>query len=131
MKGIIIYMSTYGSTRQYAEWLHQDTGYPVFEYKKITRQELEDTKIVIIGCPVLKHQPSLAKWIKSHWPWFKDKKVLLFTTSGTLPNDPGLRKEFLESLPQAINTKIEYYPFGGRMIYQKLKRLHKFFIILG
>lgn len=34
MKGVIIYKSKYGSTRQYAEWICAETGFELFDVKQ-------------------------------------------------------------------------------------------------
>ena len=41
MKGIILYTSKYGSTKRYAEWLAEETGFDCVEAKKA---KIEDVK---------------------------------------------------------------------------------------
>ena len=102
MQGIIIYKSNYGATEQYAQWLNEATGYPVFEMKKVSKQDILQAEVVI-----------------------------LYTTSGTLPEDPVLRQGFEASFKPEIIDKVHYFPQGGRMIFAKLSPLHKFFMNLG
>ena len=131
MKGIIIYKSTYGSTKQYAEWLKEDTGFQNFAVNKISNKMLADSEVVIIGSPVLAHRPFLANWIKKKWNILKDKKVVLYTTSGAPASDPKLVAGFKASLDPEISSNIKYVPQGGRMIFSQLKPFHRFMMKLG
>ena len=131
MKGIIIYKSTYGSTRQYAQWLSEETGYKSVELKKVKNKDITDCDVVIFGCPVLAYKPSITKWIQKKWHLLKNKKVVLYTTSGTYSEDPKLQEGFESSFKPDIKSKIKYFPQGGRMIAADLKPLHKFLMNLG
>ncbi|MBN2039435.1 MAG: hypothetical protein JW864_05300 [Spirochaetes bacterium] len=131
MKGIIIYKSNYGVTKQYAEWLKEETGYPAIEIERVKRKDILDADIVIIGGPVLAHTISVAKWVKKKWNILKDKKVILFSTSGTSPQSHVLRNIFESSFETGILNKIKYFPQGGRMIFNELTAFDKLVMRLG
>ena len=131
MTGVIVYRSSYGSTRQYAEWLGEETGFDVVDVRSVRDQDLRARDVVIVGCPVLAYKPLLAKWITKKWPVLSDKKVVLFTTSGAAPEDPSLRKGFEASFEPSIRSKIQYVPQGGRMVISKLKPMHRLMMRMG
>lgn len=131
MQGIIIYKSTYGATKQYAEWLSQNTGFQAIPSTQVNNTILEASHVVIVGCPVLKFQPVLKKWLIQKWPVLKEKAVMLFTTSGAVPTHPRLQAGFRESFPEEIRQHLAYFPLGGRMVYQDLKPIHKLFMHIG
>jgi len=131
MSGIIIYKSNYGSTKQYALWLSDGTGFECREIEKVKNKELMEYETVILGSPVFAGKPLIAKWISKKWEILEDKKVVLYTTSGADGNDPQNLKGFESSFEPHIRNKVKYYPQGGRMIHSELKPLHRFFMNLG
>jgi len=124
MKGIIVFYSTYGSTKQYAEWISEEIGFPTFSTKD-KNIPYGESEIVVVGSPTLMMKPFLSKWIVKHWDILMDKKVVLYTTSGTLPTDTGLQEGFRDAVPDEIRNIIDYFPLHGRMIFKNLSRLHK------
>lgn len=52
MSGVIVYKSNYGSTRQNAEWIHEETGFSVHESKDRGIPWAE-SPVVVIGSPVM------------------------------------------------------------------------------
>ena len=58
MSGIIVYRSSTGSTKQYAEWIAEETGFALHESRdKTIAWETADT--VVIGCPIIALKPAL------------------------------------------------------------------------
>ena len=49
MKGIIIYKSKYGSTKKYAEWLKEATGFEMVEADKAKIDEVAQCDTIIFG----------------------------------------------------------------------------------
>ncbi len=131
MQGIIVYKSTYGSTKQYAEWLSQQTGFQAVPVAQVNDTILDASDAVIVGCPVLKFQPALKTWLTKKWPILKEKQVMLFTTSGAPSNHPKLQAGYKESFSEAMQQRLAYFPLGGRMVYQNLKPIHKLLMNIG
>ncbi|MBN2737367.1 MAG: hypothetical protein JXR70_10340 [Spirochaetales bacterium] len=131
MKGIIIYKSNYGSTREYAQWLQEETGFKALDFRKVKSNELTNAETIVIGCPIFANRPLLAKWIEKKWDILKNKKIALYTTSGAKANTPELKKGFQESFKPEISSKIKYFPQGGRMVISKLNFLHRMLMKLG
>jgi len=125
MKGLIIYKSTYGSTKQYAEWLSEETGFTACSVKKMAKTDLKNSDVLIIGCPVIAFKHLLASWVKKNWESIKDKTLILYTTSGALPIDEKLQNGFKASFSEEMRTKIHYFPQGGRIIIRELKPFHR------
>ena len=63
MKGIIIYQSNYGSTKQYAQWLNEETGFEMRELKKVKKWDIEESDTIILGSPIFAGAPLNKKWI--------------------------------------------------------------------
>jgi len=131
MKGLIIYKSNYGATKQYAEWLNEETGFPIADLKAVKKGELIEADLIILGSPILAHTIPAAKWLTKHWGFLKDKKVVLYTTSGAAAADPELPKIFEASFAADIRQQLKYVPLGGRIIFSELRPFDRFLMKIG
>jgi len=55
----------------------------------------------------------------------KDKRVVLFTTSGADPADTPVNEWIEKALPESIRSEIQAFPLPGRFDYARLKGLGK------
>ncbi len=129
MRTIIIYASKYGSTRQYAEWLGNETGYPIFNIKDIQADIIKDYQRVIVGSSVHMGRLDISSWMNKHWHLMEDKPVILFSVNGTPPEQKEELQKILEfSLPKHILENVNYFPLQGRLIYAELNFWHKLLV---
>lgn len=131
MKGIIVYKSNYGCTKQYAEWIAGAAGFECLPVEKVKKSELGQYGTIVVGSPVFANKPLLSGWIRKNWKRLSGKKVLLFTTSGAGRNSPALKEGVTEGLGAEIASRLEYYPLDGRMVMAGLTPLHRFLVRLG
>ncbi len=125
MKGIIIYTSKYGSTKQYAEWLGEDTGFPVRDLKEIKAHEIKDVDMIVFGGWVLASKIKGSSWVKDKWALLKDLKVVVFSTSGGKPTNELTVKLLESSFPPEIRESIAFFPLQGRFLPDKLNFLDR------
>jgi len=124
MSGIIVYRSSTGSTKEYADWIAEETGFSAHDSKNASiRWESIDT--IVVGCPVIALKPALGGWIKKNWDQMKDKRVVLFTTSGADPANEPVQEWIDKSLPESIRSQIRTFPLPGRFDYARLKGISK------
>jgi len=124
MSGIVIYRSNYGSTKQYAEWIAEETGFSVHDSRdKAIPWAGADT--VVIGCPIVANRPVLVGWIEKHWDRMKGKDVVLFTTSGADPAREPVRKWVEKALSETFRSSIRIFPLAGRFRFADMNGLHK------
>jgi menaquinone-dependent protoporphyrinogen IX oxidase len=131
MEGLIVYQSQYGATETYALWIAEETGYQPVHYQAVSKNILKNTERIILGCSVIAGKPKLTGWIKNHWEILKDKRPLLFTTSGAVPTDPVLLDSYRRVFPEHIQEVLKYYPLGGRMIFDKMSWVMKLLLRVG
>jgi menaquinone-dependent protoporphyrinogen IX oxidase len=130
MNGIIVYRSTYGSTKQYAEWIHEETGFPLYDQWD-TKIPWGTTGMVVIGCPIIANKPSLAGWIRKNRSRLKGKEVLLFTTSGADPTIAPVREWIETAFPAELRSSIRFFPLAGRFDFRRLSGFHKLVLRLA
>lgn len=131
IKVLIAYQSKYGSTKQYAEWIHQEIKGDLINIENGDKPDLARYDIIIIGGSVRVGNIVIAPFIQDHWSVMKGKKVILFTTSATPPQHPKIQSMYEKSLPEEIRNEIKYFPLHGRISGENLTLWDKFLIAIG
>ena len=129
MSGIIIYRSSYGSTKQYAEWIGEETGFEIFDSR--AKDIPWDSETVVIGCPIIANKPFLLRWMQKHWDKLKRKNVVLFTTSGADPAVAPVDEWLAKALPAAMKERIAVFPLAGKFVFDELNGPHKVMMKIG
>ena len=128
---LITYQSKYGSTKQYAEWIHQETKGDLIRIEDGDPPDLSGYDILIIGGSVRMGKIVVAPFLQDHWGVLKGKKIVLFTTSITPPGHPRIQTMYEKSLPEEIRKEIRYFPFPGRISMAQLTLLDKKLVAIG
>lgn len=131
IRTLVAYQSKYGSTRQYAQWIHEESGGDLVDMDRDDLRDLSEYDIVIIGSPVRIGRIVIAPFIEDHWNILKEKAVILFTTSATPPRHPKIREIYDQSLPGEIRPAITYFPLHGRVSPERLTLWDRFLIAAG
>ncbi len=119
MKAVVFFSGKFGSTKKYAYWINERTGFPVYDINK-EKPDPSKYDLIVLGSSIIASKPTIQKWLKAHWPVIENKQVLLFTVSGTEPGHPDLQKWLTDSLSQSILEKVHYVPLRGRLVLQEL-----------
>ncbi|NAS14434.1 flavodoxin domain-containing protein [Poritiphilus flavus] len=129
MRGAIFYQSKYGSTKQYARWIAEATGLPMFNVKDRNYDpDLYD--YFIIGSPILYFKLSIRKWIKKYLPQINTKPVIFFSVSGA-PAGEKLNEWIANSLPESFISKMHHVALKGRQIRSKLSWFDRMMLFIG
>lgn len=78
MKGIILYQSKYGSTKKYADWLSEETGFGCIETKKADIKEVVKYDTIILGGGIYAMGIAGLSFLKKNIDKLSGKKVLVF-----------------------------------------------------
>ena len=128
---LILYQSKYGSTRQYADWIHKDIPSEIVDVDKGDKPEFHKYDVILFGGSIRMGRIVIAPLIVETWNAVKGKKVVLFTTSGTPPHHPNILKIFNSSFPEDIRKEIQYFPLRGRILSKDIGFFDKLFIAIG
>lgn len=113
MSGMIVYKSKYGSTKKYAEWLEEATGFGCVTTKECDINKLLECDTVVFMGGVYASGISCVSYIKKVIGKLKGKKTAVFTCAAS-PYDEKFFKELI-----ALNMKDElegipvFYGRGG------------------
>ena len=78
MSGIIIYKSKYGSSKKYAEWLSEKTGYKYIEISKVKTDNLKNYDTIILGSGIYMSKLSINKFVENNFDFLKIKNTFVF-----------------------------------------------------
>jgi menaquinone-dependent protoporphyrinogen IX oxidase len=78
MKGIILYKSKYGATKQYAEWIAERTGFPCVRTEDADIRTVSEYDTVILGGGVYASGIAGLSFLKKNIGQLKGKKILVF-----------------------------------------------------
>lgn len=118
MKGIILYYSQYGSTREYCEWLSQSAGFELAPLSQPPRDWSAYQWVILASC-VQTEKVSRAAAMRSLWPHIRSKHTALLLTSGT-PDEDYAKKVVQRSLPAEITASLRVFSLGGRYSLSRL-----------
>ena len=118
MKGAIFFSSKYGSTAEYAEWIGQATGLPVFNIKD-TNADPSTYDFLILGSPIIYYKLSIHKWVKKHLNRLAHKPIIFFSVSGA-PAGAKLDGWIANSLPKNFIAGMQHVALQGRQIPEEL-----------
>jgi len=124
MKTAILYRSFLGTTKQYAEWLHEEIESDIFKYNKINRQSLLSYDLIILFTATYAGWISLKGYLQKNWDILKDKKVVLLVV-GSAPADDKWSIRSYKKIPEQIRENIKYSKLPGKMGSQDADKVKK------
>lgn len=129
MNGAIFFSTKYGSTAQYANWIGEATGLPVFNVKDADA-DLSKYDFLILGSPIIYYKLSIRKWVKRHLASMVGKPIIFFSVSGA-PAGPKLDGWIADSLPEDMILKMNHVALRGRQIPEQLSWYDRLMLIIG
>ena len=113
MKGIVIYKSKYGSTRKYAEWIRESTGFDMAEADKIKPDELSKYDTVIFGGGIYAGGIAGIAFLKKNISRLQGKTIVAYCC-GASPYDEDFMKALKErNMPGELSSIPLFYCRGG------------------
>jgi menaquinone-dependent protoporphyrinogen IX oxidase len=121
MRGVILYKSKYGTTKQYAAWIAKALNADLFDVKDISIAKVNEYDYVVLGGGMYAGSVLGANLINK----MKCKQIVLFTVGladpATTDYSEHIKRMFSNGVPQ--NVKI--FHFRGGINYNKLSFVHK------
>ena len=118
MKGAIFYSGKYGSTEQYADWIGEATGLPVFDIKD-PGADLSGFDLVVLGSSVVYFKLTMRKWAQENLSLLKGRARILFSVSGAGPSD-RLDRWVSKSFPPELLSQTRHIALRGKLDHSKV-----------
>jgi menaquinone-dependent protoporphyrinogen IX oxidase len=129
MNGAIFFSSKYGSTAQYAHWISQATGLPVYDVK-YNNADLSEYDFLILGSPIIYYKLSIHKWVKRHLVRLAYKPIIFFSVSGAAAGS-RLDGWIADSLPEDFISRMYHVALRGRQIPKQLTWYDQMMLKIG
>lgn len=118
MNGAIFFSGKYGSTEQYANWIGEATGFPVFDIKD-SKADPSKYEYLILGSSILYFRLSIRKWVSANLSKLNGRSKILFSVSGA-GESSKLNRWVADSLPAGLSSQMEHVALRGRLDHSKL-----------
>ncbi len=118
MNGAVLYATKYGSTAEYANWIGEETGLPVFDVRK-DAVDPDRYDFLILASPVIYYKLLITEWVQDNLPKIRDKPIIMVTVSGAPPG-PKLDAWVGDSLPAEFIADAKHFGLRGRQIPAEL-----------
>ena len=129
MNGAIFFSGKYGSTEQYAHWIAEATGFPVFDIKD-PRADPSQYDYLILGSSILYFRLSMRRWLRTNLSKLEGRSKILFSVSGAGPS-AKLNRWVAKSLPAEFLSQIEHVGLRGRLDHSKVRWPVKLMLWIG
>ena len=113
MKTLIIYRTLLGSSRKYAEWLHEAVPSDLMKFNKANAKTIAAYDAVAMFGGTYMYRPSLLGYIKKNWERLESKKVVFVTVAGAPEIDPVSVKVYAK-VPENIRAAIKHFHLRGK-----------------
>jgi menaquinone-dependent protoporphyrinogen IX oxidase len=118
MNGAIFFSGKYGSTEQYANWIGEATGLPVFDIKN-SNADPSKYEYLILGSSIIFYRLTIRKWTKVNLSRLAGRSKILFSVSGAGAS-AKLSRWVANSLPSWLLSQMEHVALRGRLDHSKL-----------
>jgi len=132
MKGLVVYKSKYGSTKQYAHWIAEGLGIDCINVDLATEKMLEDYEFIVVGGSIYMGKMKIAEWLTNHWEFLKHKKVYFFSVGDMQASETEKVKNVWSlNFSSEILSAIKCKHLSGRSCFRELNLLDKFLIFFA
>ncbi len=118
MSGAIFFSGKYGSTEQYAKWISEATGLPVFDTKD-ARADPSKYRYLILGSSILFFRLSNRKWVRANLSKLNGRSKILFSVSGAGPSKK-LDRWVSNSIPADLLSQMQHVALRGKLDHTKV-----------
>lgn len=118
MNGAVIFSGTYGSTEQYANWIGEATGLPVFNIND-PEADPSEYDCLVLGSSIIYFRLTNRKWVKANLSKLKGKSTILFSVSGAGASSK-LERWVAASLPRELTSEMKHVALRGRLDHSKV-----------
>jgi flavodoxin len=113
VRTVIVYRSFLGSTRKYAQWLHESIeSSDLFKSGRIGNKELAKYDLIIICSGTYMGWISLRGYLQKKWPVLQAKKVIMLVV-GMVPTEDSESMTAYMKIPEHIRQEIQYFKVPG------------------
>jgi menaquinone-dependent protoporphyrinogen IX oxidase len=120
MKTLILYKSKYGSTREYAQFIHRSCpGADICDLDNFDYGEIGYYDNIVLASRTYMGNIDASNFLVHHWSSLQNKNIYLLVVGMIDPEAPASKESYLK-IPAHIREHIKYLKVPGRLDMQKL-----------
>lgn len=124
MKTLIIYRSFFGTTKRYAELLHEEIESDMDKYNKVDEATLLKYDMVILCTATYAGWISLSGYLKKHWHILEGRIVILVVI-GAAPVDAKWSIRSYNKMPDYMRVGIKYFKLPSEVHSREADKVRK------
>ena len=113
MKGIVIYKSKYGSSKKYAEWISEATGFPYVSVKEADISKAAECDVIIIGGGIYASGIACTSFLKKNIGKLKGKKIIVYTCGASPYDEKSVNAIIEKNMTDGLDGIPVYYCRGS------------------
>jgi len=132
-KVAVVYKSKYGSTREYAQWIAEETEGDLFEATTVRGKDLERYDTIVYGGGMYAVGIMGIKLLRNNYENLKDKKIIVFSVGLAMESPEAMEhikeKNFTEEMRENVELfmlrgafDLDQLNIGDKMMMKTLKR---------
>jgi len=126
MKGVILYKSKYGSTRQYMDWLATELQLPLIKVEEFDPENISQFQFIIVAGSVYVGKWMLRDWVKQHLRKLQSGKAFFLFVCGTSSSNRAEQQRLAKTnIPQELQQQSEIFFLRGRVVINRLTWLDR------
>ena len=129
MNGAVLYPTKYGSTAEYADWIGEATGLPVFNVRS-DNVEPASCDFLILATRVIYYKLFITDWVRKNLSKLQGKPIVMATVSGAPPG-PKLDAWVGDSPPADFIANANHVALRGRQIPAELTWFDRAMLIIA
>ena len=121
----VLYKSKYGTAKQYAEWIAEETGGRLFAIPKVKLADLEDCDTIIIGGGIYAASIIGMKFLTKNFARLSGKKLIAFSVGASLDTKKNTDAIRNHNLTPEMQKTVRYFHLRGGLFYSKMGNLDR------
>ncbi len=125
-KVAVIYKSSYGSTKRYAEWIAKEVHGDLFERSQVKVSDLSSYDVIVYGGSLHAVGIKGVKLISDNFSQLENKKVIVYGVGASPAREEAIKAVFEKNFAEGIRDKVNFFMLRGGFNYHKLSIGDKF-----
>jgi menaquinone-dependent protoporphyrinogen IX oxidase len=121
----VIYKSKYGTAKQYAKWIAEETGGTLFPISKVRLSDLKDFDTIVAGGGLYAGGILGFNFIKKNFAKLSGKKLIIFSVGASVDTDKTREDVLARNATPEMREKITYFHLRGGLDYPGMKWLDR------
>ena len=127
MKGIILYTSKYGSTKRYAEWLAEETGFDCVETKKAKLEAVKQYDTILLGGGIYASGIAGLPFLKKNMAQLREKKVIVFCDGASPYEERAFQQIVAHNLKDSLSVQSCFWSPASSKAFSQISQSSGFF----